>query len=145
MSQLRLFFLSILLLLTGCSKEPLTVYTEYINPEDLASYHVRTPDPRLICPQVGQRLIASWSIPKYYLDYEDLHLLITIRFYNREEEVKKVLICQSTGSYYYTVLNKQFFDTGGILTYKVDLIGSGEILAKWRHQIWVDLIRLKTL
>lgn len=140
----RLLALSIFFLLTGCSTNLLTVYTEYINPEDLASYHVRTPDPRLTCPQVGQHLIVSWSLPKNYLNYEDLHILITIRFRNREEEEKRISICKATGTYYYTILNEQFFEKGGILTYKCELIGSGEILAKWCHQIWVDLITIDT-
>lgn len=42
----------------------------------------------------------------------------------------------------YTLLNERYFETEGILTYKVDLMGDGQILEEWRHQLWHELIKI---
>jgi len=133
-------WLLISFLLYSCSNSPLTVQTDYLSHKDLASYYVDTPDPRQNFPTIGQRLIVSWSIPKSYLAYENLHLCVTIRFRNREEVIEIFDILQTRGTYVFTLLNNDFIAKKGILTYKVDLIGSGLILAEWRHKIWTDLI-----
>jgi hypothetical protein len=136
-----LFFMWICLLaLTGCQCEKLTVYTDYLSHENLASYHVGTPDPRLNNPPMGQRLIISWSLPKNYLCYEDLHLDLTIRFRNKQQISEKIDICKRKGMYIYSVLNEDFFETKGLLTYKIDLVGDDVILEEWRHQLWTELI-----
>ena len=126
----------------GCSENHLSVYSDFLSHENLASYHVGTPDPMLNNPPVGQRLIVSWSIPKEYLDYEDLHLMLTIRFRNREEFTQKICIHTVSGTYFYKLLNDDYFAVDGIRTYKVELIGAGCVLEQWRHQIWAELITL---
>lgn len=135
------FFLLILpLLLTACTEKYLSVHTDYISRETLASYYVNTPDPRLNNPSIGQRLIISWSMPKEYLDYEDLHLDLYIRFRNREETTESLGILKRKGTYIYELLNEEYIQKQGILTYKMDLIGNGQVLEEWRHQIWTDLL-----
>jgi len=139
------FFFSLLLanfLLVGCAREKITVHTEYISIEHLASYIVETPDQRKYCPEIGQRLIITWSLPKEYLNHQDLHLQIKVRFYDRSEVEESIQVNKITGNYLYYLLNDDYFDTGGILTYKVDLIGDGQVLEAWRHQIWAELIKL---
>lgn len=126
--------------LMGCSKEHLTVHTEYINEEHLASFHVRTPDPLLFNPPIGQQLIVQWNIPRDYLCYEDLRLRLQIRFRNRQEIVQEVPIQQRLCFYRYELLNEAFCDTGGIITYKVEIIGNGCVLDEWCHQLWTELI-----
>lgn len=130
-------------LLCSCCKKYLSVQTDYLTYKDLASYYVDTPDPRRYCPASGQRLIVSWGVPKEYLCYENLRLEITIRFRNREEVIETFQISKTRGTYVFTLLNDDYFSKRGILTYKIDLVGDGEILEEWRHKIWVDLIQLK--
>lgn len=130
----------LLLLLTSCRKQTLTIFTDYITEENLASYHVETPDPALICPPLGQRLILSWSLPKEYKIYSDLQIILTIRFYNREEIVKNLTIRRPLGTYVYFLLNDEFFEKKGIATYKAILKGDGCALEEWNHQLWAELI-----
>jgi len=137
--------LLLLTLLASCYNNPtvLSVHTDYLSHETLASYHVNTPDPRLSNPSIGQRLIISWSVPKDYLNYENLRLKITMRFRTREEVVETVYLAKKSGTVVYNLLNDDYITTKGILTYKVDLIGGECILEEWRHQIWTDLISLE--
>lgn len=136
-------WLGIPLFLCACCKGFLTVQTDYITVRDLASYFVNTPDPRQNCPSVGQRLIVSWSLPKYFLCYENLRLEITIRFKNHEEVLEVIHLSKNRGTYVFTLLNEDYFSKEGILTYKVDLLGKDLVLEEWRHQIWTDLILLQ--
>jgi len=133
-----------LLLLVGCSRNAyLSVQTVYFTRESLASYYVETPDPMLIHPPVEQKLLISWAFPRHFLkDKDNLHLNIRIRLKNKEEEVLDIPLTQAYGTYIYRLVNERYFETKGILTYKVDLIGSGCILEEWRHQLWHELIKV---
>lgn len=137
-----IYFLLLPLLLCSCGKSCLTIQTDYLTYKNLASYYVGTPDPRQNVPTVGQRLIISWSVPKAWLSYENLHLEVTIRFRNREEVVETFYISKTRGTYVFALLNCDYFAKRGILTYKIDLIGGDCILEEWRHKIWADLIQI---
>lgn len=140
---MKQILLGLFILLTGCSTNThLSVQTLYFTRESLASYYVETPDPMLINPPVGQKLLVTWSLPKSYLDYADLHLNIRIRFRNREEIELNIPIEKRYSSYMFEICNDRFFETKGILTYKVDLIGGGLLLEEWRHQLWHELIHV---
>jgi len=132
-----------LLFLTSCRSEILTVYTEYINPDRLASYHVRTPDPKLNCPDIGQRLHIKWKVPKEWMNCEDLHIQLVIHFKNREKVSERIDLKDRRGAAIYELYNDDYFRTCGILMYKVDLMSGDQILEEWRHQIWVELIELE--
>lgn len=133
-------YLNLVILLTGCQREHITAQTSYWNRSQLASYHVETPDPRLNYPMMGQRLLVSWALPQSYFAYSDLHLEITIRFGDRSELVKNILLCDRAGEYLYSLIDEEYFNKEGILTYKIDVVGDGVILERWRHQLWVELI-----
>jgi hypothetical protein len=130
-------------LLSGCCRQLITVRTEYLNHQSLASYYVNTPDPQQNCPPAGQRLILKWNLPDCLFEMDDLHLELTMRFGNRKEEKKRIELVSRNGNYIYTLLNDDFFKLDGIQTYKVDLIGNGEVLDEWRHQLWTELIIFK--
>jgi len=130
------------LLFTSCQQSYLTVQTDYLSYKNLASYYVGTPDPRMNCPPIGQRLIISWSVPKSFLCYENLHLEVIIRFRNRQEQIELFNISNQRGTYVYTILNNDFIEKQGILTYKIDLVANDCVLEEWRHQIWAELIEI---
>ncbi|MEI8125813.1 MAG: hypothetical protein WCG42_08665 [Parachlamydiaceae bacterium] len=138
-----IFFFLITLLLTSCQQSYLTVQTDYLSYKNLASYYVGTPDPRMDCPPIGQRLIISWSVWKEMLACDDLHLEITIRFRNRKEWKENFHILKKRGTYVYTLLNNDYIDKQGILCYKVELVGNGCVIEEWRHQIWTELIEIE--
>lgn len=135
-----LFCIFLLCLMMGCSSDHLIVYTDYLSHENLASYHIGTPDPRLNDPPIGQRLLISWSLPPEYLRKESPHLAVMIRFRNREELKLTIDICKSSGTYIYSLLNEEYFEKNGILTYKVDLMTNDEVIEEWRHQLWTELL-----
>ena len=128
-----LTFLTIVLL-PSCNHNMLSVHTDYVTVEDLASFYVNTPDPYLNRPPFGQRLTVSWSIPKRCVQIPDTHLLLTVRFRNREQVTKKVSIRKPSGSYILCLSRNQYCEKGGILTYKVLLVKGDCILEEHKHQ-----------
>ena len=134
----------LLFFLTACTGQKISVHTDYLSHENLASYHVGTPDPMLNNPPVGQRLIISWHVPPKYLDYENLHLEITIRLRNHQQIVKAVALNKRIGTYVVSLINDEYFQTGGILTYCVNLYGDDELLDQFLHQLWTEWIDLGT-
>lgn len=65
----------------------------------------------------------------------------TIRFRNREEIQGSFALTKFKGYYTYSVFNDDYFNSGGILTYKVDLIADGEVVEEWRQHLWKELIK----
>lgn len=135
--------LFILLGLYGCSHNHLTVYTDYVSHHNLASYYIATPDPSQNNPPIGQRLIISWLLPKSYNCYEDIHLDVAIRFKNRKLVTFEVPICSHLDSFIYPIMNEDYCETGGILSYKIDLVADGVVTEEWLHQFWVELIEFE--
>ena len=131
--------------LTSCSCNTITVQSEYVDRETLASFHVGTPDPLLSNPPRGQRLIISWSLPREYACYQEIHLVLKVRFRNREEKIHNIAIHKRQGTTVYEILDAVFCESLGIQTYKIDLVGDGETLDEWRHQLWADLIRINPI
>lgn len=131
-----------LLIASACSRSPLSVRLDYLSHENLASYHVRTPDPRLYNPIIGERLVISWVLPEDQLAAGDITLSVNIRLHDRSAITEEVPVCQATGSFSYTLINDAYFDTKGILSYRAKLIQGDCVLDEWRHQIWAELIEL---
>lgn len=127
--------------LTGCVNETLTVHTDYISHENLASSYVGTPDPLLETALVGQRLIISWWIPRRYQDCANLEIHYRLRYGNREEAQAVIRIAKRVGWYSYALTNEEFFEKKGIKTYQVQLYANGEIIDEWQHQLWTKLIQ----
>lgn len=130
-------------LFEGCTQSPINAQTEYITRQGLASYHIGTPDPSLNHPVVGQRMILKWSLPEDCMKVLDLHMVVTMRFRDGSQRGFNMDIYKSSGIKIYTLPTEEFCQTGGINTFKVDLVGDGNVLYEWRHQLWVELIDLK--
>lgn len=129
-------------MLTGCQCSYLSVQSHFLRRDQLASYYIDTPDPAQNFPLLGQEVIVEWSLPSEFMGYTDLYLEVTIRFANRQELVRRVTIHHHSGVYTYVLEGDDFCEMGGIQTYKVDLIGDGNILLCWRHQLWKELIHV---
>lgn len=127
-------------LCSGCARDPLSAQTNYLLREQLASFHVGSPDPMLYYPLVGQRLLVQWDLPPAYRDYPDLTLRITIRFGNREQSVRTASISDLKGHYVFILRGEEYCEKEGILTYKAEVLGNDQVLETWRHQLWVELI-----
>ncbi len=140
---LRLKACIALLLLSSCCDSLLFVHTDYVNEESLASFVIKTPDPLLDNPPIGQRVIIGWSLPHHFMQIQDLHLKITVHHRNREEIYLEYPVKQRKDYYIYSLLNEEYVAAKGILTYKVDLYGDGIALEEWRHQMWSELIHIQ--
>ena len=130
------------LLLTGCSKNTLSIRNNYISYKDLASYYVTSPDPKKLNPDIGQRLTVKWHLSKEDWQNHDTKLTLKIRFYNREEKVIEQVIDKSRGKIIYEIINEDFQEKNGILTYYAEIVKDKTVIKKWRHQIWSPSINL---
>lgn len=135
--------LVLLLFLTACQVPYLNVQTQYLTHENLASFYVGTPDPQLDHPIIGQKLMIQWSLPKAYVN-QDVRIKLKVRFRNRKEEEIFFPLNHRRGSYVYSLLEKAYCETEGILTYKADLLVDGCEVDSWVHPLWTDLITFET-
>lgn len=137
-----IFLFLLLTSLCSCQShwQRLSVLSEYLVPQRLASYHASTPDPRWLCPPRGQRLSVQWYLYREWTCYEDFSLHIWIQFRNHELVEFKVPIENYIGRYEYDLLGEDYCEKGGLLAFKVDLMADGEVLEHWQHILWVDLI-----
>ncbi len=142
---IRTSYLLLLILLSSCGGKHLSVQTDFVTEEDLASFYVNTPDPLLNSGSAGQRLHVSWSLPKSYYGCEEMHILIQIRYKNREEAVLPLNNLRCNGTYTFSILNDEYFEKEGIRTYKVQLFSGETLIEEWVHQLWVELITFDEL
>ena len=129
-------------LLTGCACQRLLVYTAYVNVDTLASSIVNTPDFRQDNPPCGQRLLVSWSIKSAVLKREKPYMYIAIRFRNRQTDTLSFPIEKSLDSYVYNLLDADFKEKLGILTYKVEIWGKSGLIESRHHHLWAELIEI---
>lgn len=141
MSQF-LLFLIVTIILSSCCLNRLEIQTQYFTNEDLASFYVETPDPQLHCSIQGERLLIQWSLRKEELRNRELFLNLKVRFRTREEQNVSVRICKRSGTYVYELKGETYCQTQGILTYDVEITDGENIVAAWKHPLWVDLIHL---
>lgn len=137
---LRIFAIVLLLGTSSCTHPTLNVFSTYVTRESLASYYVGTPDPLLNAPNVGQKLYIRWHLPSSYLALQPLQLKLHMRFHNRKFDILVIPITRLCGIYVYELLNKEFFDTEGLMSYKVEVIANDQVLEEWRHIMWVEPI-----
>lgn len=137
------FFLwmSLLGCLSSCSFRRLDVQTRYLSHENLASYYVRTPDPALECPIVGQRLLIQWSLSKREFEGKDLQLYLKLRFRNHQEQEITRILCRNQGVYLYDLTNQAYCESGGLLTYHVEIRQGDCVVESWTHPLWTTLIQ----
>jgi hypothetical protein len=136
---LNLFFLA---LITGCSSPELSLYTEYISIQSLPSYIIGTPDPRLYCPDYGEKLHISWFLPhEFYCN--EIYLYLHLLYGNGAYDEKWIRVDSLDGVYALPLLNEEYREKDGIFTYKVALIGDGCILLERRHILWAEPILLE--
>jgi hypothetical protein len=138
-----MFKLGIFLSLTSCTLSCLSIQSQYLNREDLASYQVETPDPRLDDPMVGQRLLIQWSLKSEDMQRGNVILYLKVRLRNYQEQEFIISICQRQGTYIYDLMDQEYFDSKGILTYKAEIWAGEDRLASWTHPLWVELIEIK--
>lgn len=129
-------------LLLSCSRQPLELYSERVGKDQLASFHVHTPDPHLNFPDEGQRLVVQWSLTEAEWALSDLHISLKVRFYNGEERSLDLPLNERYGLFILPILNEEFYNTGGLATFKAELFSGSRSLFLWRHQLWNETVDL---
>jgi hypothetical protein len=140
-----LFAITFLMLSSSCQQKILRMQVDNISRENLASYQVGTPDPRLIYPSVGQRMIISWYIPKEEFNTNDISIKISIVYGNHTKEELWYKPQQACGMYVRALLNEQYFEKCGILTYKSEMYACDQPIKYWKHHLWTELISFDPL
>ena len=140
----RLIFILSLVFLASCSKNYISVYDKAIYSDYLASVKMGTPDERNLESFLGERLIVSWDIPKELFSSSDhWELIHKIRFGNREEIESRYVLDRHKGSFKYDLLDEEYYEKKGISTYKVELYNEDGLKEIWKHQVWVDYIKIE--
>lgn len=136
---LPIFFL----ILSGCNHYGLLVHQQVINRDSLASTYVGSPDPLQCCPPTGRKVVLEWWVPPMLLQCEP-KLILHLIFWNFTERTIEYPITSKIGYHTFDLVDEDFFTTGGILTYKAEIVTcDGEIYREWKHQLWVNLIQIK--
>ncbi len=125
---------------SSCTLHHLNVQTQYLSHENLASYYTGTPDPRLNDPVIGQRLLIQWMLRSCEMENPPLFLHLVVRLRNHQEKTINVPIEAKRGYYVYDLTNQDFCQSGGILTYYVEIRDASCVIATWKHPLWADLI-----
>jgi hypothetical protein len=138
---MKIFLFLVFIFLSSCNgNNILSLHTEYITIEDLASFYIGTPDPLLNCPPFGQKLTVSWRVPNQSFHLNETSITLTVRFRDHQEITKKILLKRPLGSYVLCLNKEQYCQTGGILTYKAELWVGECLLKAWKHHLWAKLI-----
>ena len=137
-----LFFL-LLSGLTSCAIRRLDIQTLYLTQESLASAIVCTPD--VIDPLVGQRLLVQWNLRREFFNYRTIFFKLIIRFHNHHEQTICKRLTAKQGTYLYELLGKNYDQTGGIATYRLEIFGDNCLIDSWQHPLWTNLITFENL
>lgn len=138
-----IFLFLICVFCSGCQKNFVTVVQEKIHRNLLASSFVDSPDPMQHNPPHGKKLYISWNIHGDY-NFEECRLRISMIFRNRETRTVELAIPRKRGTIVYSLLDQEYYETRGLLTYKVEVLTKNEeILALWTHQMWVNIVQLR--
>lgn len=137
-----LFLFLICVFCNGCQKSYVTVVQEKIHRKYLASSFVDSPDPLQQELPHGRKLYISWNIGSAY-QFTDCQIRISMIFRNRNTRTIDLVLPKKRGTLVYSLLGQDYYETEGLLTYKIELVTkTGEFLAEWRHQMWINMITL---
>lgn len=142
MLGIKKFLLLSLFLLAGCDKYYISMHQQSIDQRYLASSHASTPDYRQKNPPIGQMVVVEWHIPPEILKKSPT-AEVYIVFWNYVEKKVTFPIDSKWGYKTFTLLNDEYLKTGGILTYRADIVTKDHVVYKeWKHQLWVNLIHV---
>lgn len=133
--------LLLVLLLSGCHKETLSVTNRMLTVERYASYHVGTPDPALDEPLLGQELRIHWKKDELQ-NYRTIEIKLSVRYGDLTDEEFFYPITANHRLIVLQLLGEQYCLKKGILSYKVEVFGDGQLLDQVHHQLWADVIKL---
>lgn len=136
-----LVIITLLFSCSACCSQRLYISQEPVSKDTLASTHVNSPDPRHKINSIGQRLFISWKLPAKMFKSEGLRGILKVRYFNEEQIIIPFEIKHMWGHYVYTLVDQEYFDKKGIMTYKAEIVrNDGSVVKEWKHQLWAELI-----
>lgn len=136
-----LFFLSTL---PGCRTPVLEVDLVYVGARSLASYWVCTPDPQLIDPPVGQRLVLMWRLSqKQFQQLVAPKLHLRVRLADYEEKSFWWDITTPSGKVIYSNVGTNECPPPNIGTYRVEIESEGKVVYCVEQALWTEWIQLQ--
>jgi hypothetical protein len=140
--KFKLSALFCLLLLTGCDKYYLSLRQVPVDASYLASTQANTPDPRRACPPHGLKIVLQWAVPPEIIEKKP-QIILQVIYKNHTEKTFVYPIDSRLGSKVYTLLDQEYDETGGVLTYRAEIMTPDhQVYREWKHQLWVNLITL---
>lgn len=138
-----LFVLGLMFTMISCSHPYLSVRSDYFSRKDLASYHLDTPDPRKNQALYGQRIYTHWYLPSSAFSEDKTFLEIRVHLKNGQELIEKKLLKNRIGRYTYPIQGDVYTESGGLLSYLVQIIADGKVVAESRHKFYRESIESK--
>lgn len=135
-----LFSLMLGSIFSSCCIQKITATSRYVTVDSLASYHVGTPDPRLCHPPQGQVVTVSWFLYNEFSRYQTVEGKLRLLYRDHQQTTQTFPINSFWGSHSFALLNEEYFSSGGILAYKAEIYGDGELIQDWTHQLWTEII-----
>ncbi|MDN3504507.1 MAG: hypothetical protein P0S95_02890 [Rhabdochlamydiaceae bacterium] len=133
-----------LLILIGTSCRPLSVDRRYTNSGSLASNFVKSPDPLKENPPLGEKLWVSWKLPSKYFRNNDKYILnLRVVKKNLEEDVVTFPVTHRIGRVVYSCMGEQYSESGGVLTYKAEIVTlDGVVIKTVKQSMWFTPIHV---
>ena len=99
-----------------------------------------------IVPEKARLAGEKADIP-YYLNCDEMlkkhpEIVIDLIFWDYSTKKVSFPIKHGMGYVSYSLLDEEYEKTGGILTYKVDIVAGGKVYQEWKHQLWINLITI---
>jgi hypothetical protein len=89
---------------------------------------------------LGQKLVVDWRVPKEVLKKKP-EVVLDLILWDYTTRQLRFPIKRQMDYETYRLLNEEYQKTGGILTYRAQIITEdGEIFRELKHQLWVNLI-----
>lgn len=132
--------LGLMFMIISCSHPYLSVRSDYFSRKDLASYHLDTPDPRKNQAIYGQRIYTSWYLPNDLFSEEKTFLEIRVHLKNGQDLFEKKPLKRRIGRYTYPIQGEVYTESGGLLSYLVQITTDGKVVAESRHKFYRESI-----
>lgn len=109
--------------------------------ERYASYHVDTPDPSLEAPLLGQEIRVHWKKDDLQ-SYSKIEIKLSLRYGDLTDEEFFYPITPAHRLIVLQLVGEDYLVKKGILSYKVEVFGDGQLLDQVHHQLWADVIKI---
>lgn len=135
----QILFCLVMVSLTGCMKPSVQARSSYTSRRDLASYVIDTPDPEKSTKRLGQRIWVTWDTPTYD---DNTHIDVFLRYQDGQERKEIHPVSSRIGEMYVEISPREVALTGGLLSYKINLVQKDQVLATSKHKLWVEKVEI---